>query len=86
MATALVTGIASNPAPAANGGLELSYNVAFGLDNGVTDVSVVTVIVAAGDSGTVINGKLSTAVQNLAASLGFTLARSGITLPAYSKG
>ncbi len=85
MATALVTGVVSN-APATNGGLELIYNVAFGLDNGAVDISTVTVVVAAGDSGSVINGKLSSAVSGLASSLGYTVGRSGITLPAYSKG
>ncbi len=86
MATALVTGITSNPVPTTGGGLELSYSVAFGLDNGAVDVSTVTVVVAAGDSGITINGKLSAAVATLAASLGYTVAKSGITLPAYSKG
>ncbi len=86
MATALVTGLASNVVPAVSGGLELSYSVAFGLDNGTVDISTVTVIVAAGDSGTVINGKLSAAVSSLASSLGYTVARNGITLPTYSKG
>ncbi len=85
MATALVTGVVSNTA-ASSGGLELVYSVAFGLDNGAVDISTVTVIVAAGDSGTVINGKLSAAVSSLASALGYTVARSGITLPAYSKG
>ncbi len=85
MATALVTRLVSD-APAAGGGLELVYSVSFGLDNGLIDLSTVTVVVAAGDSGSVINGKLSAEVQRVASSLGYVVARSGITLPAYSKG
>ncbi len=83
--TALVTGVISQQ-PAASGGLEVSYNVAFGLDGGAVDISTVTVVLAAGDTGNVINSKLSTAVSNLATSLGYTIAKTAITTPTYSKG
>ncbi len=85
MATALVTGpVERRPADA--GGLELVYEVSFGLDNRTVDLDVLTIVVAAGDTGNVISARLSTAVQNLAVSRGYAVARSAITLPAYTKG
>ncbi len=85
MATALVIGVSSSAA-ASGGGLELVYNVAFGLDGGGVDLDVVTIVVASGDSGNIINGKLSNAVSALASSRGYSVAKSAITLPTYSKG
>ncbi len=84
--TALVIGLARDPAPASAGGLELVYSVAFGLDGGAVDISTVTVIIAANDSANVINGKMSAAVSSLATSLGYTLAKTAITTLPYGKG
>ncbi len=83
--TALVIGVVSSQ-PAAAGGLELVFSVAFGLDGGGIDLSNMPVVLAAGDSGQVINSKLSSAVTDLATSLGYSVAKSAITLPSYSKG
>ncbi len=86
MATALVVSVVNEPPEVSGSGLSVKYNVAFGLDNGSVDLDVVTVIIAAGDTANVINGKMSSAVQNLATSRGHSVARSAITTLPYAKG
>ncbi len=73
-------------APAAGGGLSVTYSVAFGLDSGGVDLDVVTVVVSAGDSAATITSRLSAAVSARATERGYAVAKSAITLPGQTKG
>ncbi len=86
MATALMLGLANPPEPASAGGMELTFNVAFSLDNGKIDLELVTIVIAAGDTANVINGKMSSAISSLATSRGHSVAKSAITTIPYGKG
>ncbi len=86
MATALVLNLHALPEPATAGGMELTYNVAFSLDNGKIDFELVTIVIAAGDTANVINGKMSSAISSLATSRGYSVAKTAITTIPYGKG
>ncbi len=75
-----------DPPVVSGGGLEVKYNVAFGLDNGTVDLDVVTVVIGANDAPNVINGKMSSAVSALATSRGYSVAKTAITTLPYAKG
>ena len=62
-------------------------NVVFGGGGLVgVDISTVSITLAAGDTPVALRDKLSTAVTNKAASIGYHLRATDVTLPAFQKG
>lgn len=67
---------------------DLDYEVFFGGSDvrAGGDISVVTINVLPGDANTALRTKLSDAVSAEAARIGYSLAKTNITLPTYQKG
>ncbi len=87
MATAIVFPPVAGNAVAAATGLDLTFDVAFGLDSGAVDMDVVTINVAPGDTASTLMTRLSSGVSKRATERGYSVAKSAITiLSAFSKG
>ncbi len=88
MATALVFPPSTfNAVPAANGSVDLTFDVAYSLDSGTIDMDLVTVNVAAGETPAVLMGRVSAAVSARATQRGYSVPKTSITiLSSFSKG
>ena len=85
MASSVVV-YATSAEAAPTGGINITYMVAFAKDNNTTDVDLVTVNIAPGDTPNAINSKIATGVRDRAAALGYAIPANGISIPSYSKG
>ncbi len=88
MATAIVFPPSTEKAaPGVAGSIDLTFDVAYSLDNGVIDMHLVSVNVASGETPAVLMGRVSAAVTARATQRGYSVPKSAITiLSSFSKG